>query len=255
MTTDTTHAHTVFALGRGDQAELLGAFAGYLTPNDLVRLPIGRQVLASTTATDVRDHFARFALAWDVAGLDTFIRACADPHIPDAAPCHADQVADTRRRDVYAFDDGQWYHWSTAGHPQWHHLTLAANSTVIEHPVARSYGTDYVHTRSLDLPHLAAWIMGAATERLARSDVQLSARVHTEPTEDGTTIHLIVHNAHGGDLDWVSTELQSIARACNWTNPCDPGDRRFGWCAPCTDGPIATLPGEIVIVPADLPDE
>jgi hypothetical protein len=37
-------------------------------------------------------------------------------------------------------------------------------------------------------------------------------------------IHLAVHNGQPDELAVISAELESIARSCNWFNPCDPED-------------------------------
>src|SRR5699024_7991751 len=151
---DVTRAHTLFALGRGAFAQPLGAFGGFVTPDDVARFPIGRQLLASTTPDEVRDRFARFALAWDVAGFDTFARTFGNAAVPEATIPHADWVPHKNRCDIYAFDDGQWFHWISTDHSQWLRLTLADDGTVTEQPVARVYGADYARTKGLDLAPL-----------------------------------------------------------------------------------------------------
>ncbi|NKQ57324.1 hypothetical protein HFP15_31105 [Amycolatopsis sp. K13G38] len=250
--TETPHTHTLFALGRGEHAEPLGGFGGYLAPAELVRVPIGRQLLAASTATEVRERFARFALAWDVAGYDTFNRTRREPRIPSSVPGRADWVPYEHRRDIYAFDDGTWFLWIATDYPQWHRLSFKPDGTIHEEPVARIYGTDYARTHGLDLPQLAAWIMGAATERLANSDLALSALVHTGENQDEPAIHFTVHNGHDSDRGLVTAELESIAQTHNWSNPCDPDDRRFTL---CTGHPQAVALGEILIVEDEPYDE
>ncbi|WP_020501014.1 hypothetical protein [Sciscionella marina] len=255
MDTDVTRAHTLFALGRGAFAQPLGAFGGFVTPDDVARFPIGRQLLASTTPDEVRDRFARFALAWDVAGFDTFARTFGNAAVPEATIHHADWVPHKNRCDIYAFDDGQWFHWISTDHSQWLRLTLADDGTVTEQPVARVYGADYARTKGLDLAPLAAWIMGAATTRLDRPDLVLSAYVDTGAATGEPVIHLVVHNGQPDELGVISAELESIAESCNWSNPCAPEDRRFDWCAPCVDLVDGMQPGEMVVVADRLDDE
>lgn len=75
----------------------------------------------------------------DVAGYDTLTRTPREPRIPSNASRRADWMPYEHRRDVYAFKP---------------------DGTVHEEPVARIYGTDYARTHGLNLPQLAAWIMG-----------------------------------------------------------------------------------------------
>ena len=75
-------------------------------------------------------------------------------------------------------DDGRWFHWLATDYPQWLRVNPAENGTITERPVARVYGSDYARTHGYQL---AAWIMGAATERLDYPDVTFSAAVDTVP--------------------------------------------------------------------------
>lgn len=255
MDTDTPRAHTLFALGRGADAQPLGAFGGFVAPDDVARFPIGRQLLASTATAEVRDRFARFALVWDVAGFDTFARTPGKVSVPEAAIHRADWVPYENRCDIYAFDEGEWFHWIASDYPQWLRLTLADNGTVTEDPVARVYGSEYARTQGLDLATLAAWIMGAATTRLDCPDVAFSARVDTGVASEEPAIHLSVHTGQPDELGVILAELESIAQSCNWSNPCDPEDRRFDWCAPCVEVADGMQPGEMVVVSDALDDE
>ncbi|WP_338596927.1 hypothetical protein [Saccharopolyspora sp. SCSIO 74807] len=254
MHTDITRPNTLFALGRGADAQPLGAFGGFVVPDDMARFPIGRQLLASTAAADVRDLFTRFALAWDVAGFDTFAPTFGKAAVPEATAGRADWIPHEDRCNVYAFDDGQWFHWIATDYPQWYWLTLAGG-VVTEQPVNRVYGTDYARTHGLDMPCLAAWIMGAATTRLNRPDAAFSADVDTGETTAEPIIHLKVHHGQPDELDAISAELESIAQSCNWSNPCDPEDRRFDWCTPCTHKTGAMHPGDMFIVTDQLYNE
>lgn len=255
METDATRAHTLFALGRGAHAQPLGGFSRFVAPDDVAQFPIGRQLFASTAPNEVRDRFARFALAWDVAGFDTFARTSGKAAVPEATVHRADWVPHESRCDIYAFDDAQWFHWIATDYPQWLRLALADDGTVTEQPVARVYGTDYARTQGLDLAQLAAWIMGAATTRLDRPDVAFSACVDAGVATGEPVIHLAVHHAQPDELGVISAELESIAQSCNWSNPCDPADWRFDWCAPCVDVADGMQAGDMAVVSDQLDDE
>lgn len=239
MDTDSPRAHTLSALDHGAYAQPLGAFGGFVAPDDVTRFPIGRQLLASTVPDEVRDRFARFALAWDVAGFDTFARTPGKVAVPEATIHRADCVPHENRCDIYALNDSQWFHAIATDYPQWFRLSLADDGTVTEQPVARVYGSDYGRTERLDLPPLAAWIMGVPRTRLDRADLAFSACVDTGAETGEPAIHLAVHNGHSDQLSVISAEMESIAQSCNWSNPYDPEDRRFDWCVPAS-----TLPTE-----------
>ncbi|WP_031470556.1 hypothetical protein [Sciscionella sediminilitoris] len=223
MDTDATRAHTLFALGRGAHAQPLGTFGGFLAPDDVARFPIGRQLLASTAPNEVRDRFARFALAWDVAGFDTFTRASGKDAIPEATVHRADWVPHESCCDIYAFDDGQWFHWIATDYPQWLLLTLAENGTVTEHPVSLA-------STAPTMPGLKGWIWPSLRPgSWAPPRRGWTARMWPSP----------VHHAQPDELGVISAELESIAQSCNWSNPYDAEDWRFDWCAPAS-----TLPTE-----------
>ncbi|WP_435158179.1 hypothetical protein [Amycolatopsis sacchari] len=243
--------HTLFSLGRGHEAESLGEFSGYLNPSDLVRMPIGRRLLSATATTEVRERFAQFALAWDVAGWDTFTPPRRGTLVPDSKPRLAEWTPYEHRKNIYAFDDGHWFAWIATDHPQWHKLGLGRDGTVIERPVARTYGPEYTRTQGLDLPQLAAWIMAEATTRLGHLDLTFSARVQPGSSSDDPIIDLTVHTGHEVDGEAVTAELEAIAHAHNWSNPCDPEDRRFTFSVPLFDNFSEAVPGQIDVIDAD----
>ncbi|QGK70306.1 hypothetical protein GIY23_12915 [Allosaccharopolyspora coralli] len=226
----TENSRTLFTLGRGPQAEPLGAFDNYRAPDALARLPIGWLLLAATSTTQVRERFARFALAWDVAGFDLFTPPPTTGRIdvPDGTPRRTEWIPPAHRRMIYAFDHNQWFFWDADDHPQWHQLTVGPDRHVQEHPTARTYGAEYPLTQGLDPTQLAVWITAAATAHLnTPSDAMLGVQVHTGESLATPELHFIIHTGHNDCADALADAINTLAGEHNWSNPCHPDDRRF----------------------------
>lgn len=246
----TTEAnHTVFTLGRGSDAEALGEFRDYLPPEGLISLPVGQELLTATTTAQVRTCFARFALAWDVAGCSPFTPPQSNTHVPAATPHPVPWVPYAQRQDVYAFDEGRWFLWQALDAPQWHTATLSDPGSVVTHPTARVYGRSYTQTEGLRLDHLAMWIMAEVTARLDRRGLTLSACVHLGGNLTEPSIHLTAHGTPPDQISGLAAELDRIAQAHNWSNPCDADDIRFHFSVSRADA--ATSPGGQLCVITD----
>lgn len=217
--------HTVFVLGSGKHSEPLGEFSTFLTGEEIAAWPIGRKLLAATDPATVRALFALFARAVDAGGVAAYTDTRLENEV--SVPQTASWTPYAHRQDVYAFDDGQWFVWrASEDDPQWYALALCGNTVVEEHPVARCYGARYRHTQGLELPELAAWILGEASIRLEPTAVGCMAYIVTED-EASPTLYLLVHAGSDSDPESVRTEVHRIAETHNWSNPCAPQDVRF----------------------------
>lgn len=255
--------HTLFALGHGDLAEALGEFSEFVGPDDLLKLPVGRAMLAAPNVEEARESFVRFATAWDSGGFDTFLPPAAEKRQfpvrgPDAPHHPVGWVPYEERQDIYLYHAGRWFLWLADDHPQWHELTLT-DSGLRRHPVTRIYGTSYETTCRLDLGQLAVWIMAEASVRVHWRGFGFSAHVHPGGTFHEPSIEITVHGVPEAEAASVATELDVIAEGHNWSNPCDPDDHRFRFISRMVpsgaDDRRSPRPGQITIADDDDDDD
>ncbi|MCO1575891.1 hypothetical protein M8C13_08985 [Crossiella sp. SN42] len=157
-----------FFLGRGRGSRLLGKRRARSTPGQLLRLPVGHDLLSATTEHDYLRHVETL-LSWNDSDTDDH------DAVPQQLRCPAGGVKASKWMNyepyevgvnIYAFDNGAVHLWNREDHEhytgQWFSLDLPAPGSpdpVWLIPEARDYGNRVPETAHLELPEIAHQIL------------------------------------------------------------------------------------------------